>query len=319
MEFSSDNVTLEDLSLIPQEEIFEYYGVEVVSGTFLSPFRDDNRPTCSFYYAHNGRLRLHDWAGYFHGDCLDLVQWKFNCSFQDALNIIANDFDLGGYTERPVQREFIPNGNTPSILQVARREWTLRDLRYWANWDISINTLHFFEVAPIDVGWLNGRIVYEYKPTVKPAFVYHFGKARYKFYFPYKRTKRFLHTHADILQGYNQLPDTGQYLIVTKSLKDVMKLYEMGLPAVAPMSEAQVLTNEQFNELSRRFKVLVALYDNDRRGMRSLLKFKAMGVIPLCIHKSYGAKDFTDFYAKYGRATTLHFINHLKAKLLCEK
>lgn len=40
-----------------------------------------------------------------------------------------------------------------------------------------------------------------------------------------------------MIQGSKMLPKSGEFVVVTKSLKDVMALYEFGIPAIAPNSE----------------------------------------------------------------------------------
>lgn len=69
------------------------------------------------------------------------------------------------------------------------------------------------------------------------------------------------------------LPESGDYVVITKSLKDVMVLYEFGIPAIAPISENCYLTEAQHAKLVRRFKHVVLLYDNDRAGKYNAIKF----------------------------------------------
>lgn len=71
-----------------------YLGIPIKKGLFKSPLRKDNTPTVSFYRNKSGTLVMHDFSGAFHGDIFAVVMHKFNCSFGEALAIIANDFDL---------------------------------------------------------------------------------------------------------------------------------------------------------------------------------------------------------------------------------
>lgn len=83
------------LDKIPEERIMEFYlGIPVKKGLFRSPLRRDSTPTISFYRNKSGTLVMHDFNGSFHGDVFAVVMYKFNCSFGEALRIIANDFDL---------------------------------------------------------------------------------------------------------------------------------------------------------------------------------------------------------------------------------
>ena len=103
------------------------------------------------------------------------------------------------------------------------------------------------------------------------------------------------------------------YIIITKSLKDVMALYEFNIPAIAPCSENLFLTDFQFNKIKDKFKHIYLLYDNDLPGVKATNK----------IHKQYPdlkclllnrsqAKDFSDFRKKFGYRKTLELVNQTK-------
>lgn len=70
------------------------------------------------------------------------------------------------------------------------------------------------------------------------------------------------------------LPKSGDAIVITKSLKDIMVLYELGIPAIAPISENCYLTEAQHNKLVKRFDKVVLFYDNDRAGITNLNKFR---------------------------------------------
>lgn len=72
------------------------------------------------------------------------------------------------------------------------------------------------------------------------------------------------------------LPKSGDYVVVTKSMKDVMVFYELGIPAIAPISENCYLTEAQHLKLVKRFKHVILFYDNDIAGVHNLNKFRKM-------------------------------------------
>lgn len=85
------------LKKVPEENIMEFYlGVPVKKGLFRSPIRNDKSPTVSFYRSpKTGRLIYKDFGCTDHvGDCVSMVMIKFNCSYYQALQIIANDFGI---------------------------------------------------------------------------------------------------------------------------------------------------------------------------------------------------------------------------------
>lgn len=308
---------------INEEEIFSYYGIPVVSSMFTSILRVDKEPTCSFYRSsRNNKLYLRDWNGDFWGDCFDLVMRLHSVNFYESLKIIAKDFKLISSNGQSHERIPVPCQVQIEIKDIAdikikRRQWNNIDANFWRQYGIKKKSLELFNVAPVSWVWLNGKMFYGYVNSQDVAYAYHFGNYLYKIYFPFRKKPqlRFLHNDAAILQGYNQLPDTGEVLVITKSYKDVIKLYEFGFPSVAPMSETQLPSDEVIDEFKERFKHVFALYDYDRTGVRSLLKYRDKGIVPLSFPRDQ-PKDLTDFYKKYGEEETQLLINTVKDQFL---
>lgn len=66
------------------------------------------------------------------------------------------------------------------------------------------------------------------------------------------------------------LPKSGlDWIVVTKSLKDVMVLYEYGITAIAPCSENEFLTQAQYDRLKKKYKQIYLFYDNDKPGLHA--------------------------------------------------
>ena len=88
----------EVLSKLDQKEIYEYYFGNLIdlSKTYNSPFRRDRTPSFGFYIDRQGRLIGNDFkTDGFHGDCFSFVMNAYNCNFQEALQHIRRDFNLG--------------------------------------------------------------------------------------------------------------------------------------------------------------------------------------------------------------------------------
>lgn len=313
-----------------QETYLEYYlGIPVKKGLFKSPLRDDNSPTCSFYKNVNGDIIFKDFSGHFSGNFINIVMYKYNCSYYKALRIIANDF---GYIKHPkldknpkpiIQspRSFKETGGAK--IQVEIQEFTAEDMEFWENYGITEEILNKFRVFSCSTVFLNDR-VFTHSNSKHPIYGYYRGKndnklELWRIYFPKNRSRepRFLSNWKSVmLQGGKQLPKSGDVLVVTKSLKDVMCLYSLGITAVAPNSENLFLTPSQYNKLKTRFKHIVILYDNDLAGMSNMNKFrKQFDIKCLWIPRTYKAKDISDFYAKYGKEETLKLIDYGKEKI----
>lgn len=311
------------LSKHSQETFFEYYlGIPVKKGNFCSPsiIRKDNNPTCSFYKTSNGILKYKDFAGPTF-DFVGCVMYIFNCSYHTAMNIIANDF---GYIKsktlevHPPRME--PTGNILKETERAQitveiKEFTEKELKWWDSFGISITTLNKFKVYSIKHVFLNGSY-HATSTDSSPMYGYYggkdsFGNELWRIYMPTKRNYRFLSNWGStIIQGSRQLPKGGDILIITKSLKDCMSMFEFGLTAIAPNSETLFVSDAQLIKLKQRFSDIYLLYDNDLPGIRASQKIrkKFPEIKVLLIPKKYKCKDFTDFVKKYGTLKTLNLI-----------
>ena len=110
------------------------------------------------------------------------------------------------------------------------------------------------------------------------------------------------------------LPQNGNdYLVITKSLKDVMALYEFGIPAIAPCSENLFLTEAQYNRFKTKFKRIYLFYDNDLAGIHATNKIrKQFPDIKYILLNRNDAKDFSDYRKKFGYSKTLELVNNVK-------
>lgn len=326
MIFNFDKVLTKELILskVSEEEIFTRFGIPVEDGVFRSPMRTDKHPTCNFYRRRNGRLYLRDHAGYFWGDCFDFVIHQHRgISFGKALQIVANEFKL---TDDIVLRDRIPSRENVFIapveacdIRVKRREWNADDARYWGRWKFKRETLEFYHISPLERVWINDEPIYAYRKKGEEAYCYHFGQYDYKVYFPYRDQSRFRHNNSWLLQGYMQLPATGEYIVLTKSLKDCAKLYEFGIPACAPMSETTLPSPAHMEELAERFGRIIVFYDNDWPGKRQMIKlarrYSEKFQLDLILMPSGYPKDFTDYFEKRGEERTKDLIEHAKSEL----
>lgn len=60
------------------------------------------------------------------------------------------------------------------------------------------------------------------------------------------------------IQGARQLPKDGDdLLIIQKSMKDVMCMYELGIIAIAPNSENLFLNDIQLEKVKNKFKRII--------------------------------------------------------------
>ena len=319
------------LSKNSEETYMSYYlGVPIKKGLFRSPLRNDQHSTCSFFRGQSGNLYFKDFAT---GQCLTfegVVMAKYGCTYHNALKIIAIDF---GYIQsdevkkqaakKPqikIQPKFESEKET--FIQVEIKDFSESELKWWNSFGISKETLNKYKVYSIKTVFLNGSI-YAQSTQHSPIYGYYFGKKgnieQWRIYIPKRKEFRFIgNVSTKTIQGYKQLPEKGKLLVITKSMKDSMLLSSLGIPAVAPNSETQFVSEKLLEELKERFKNIVLLYDSDLTGVRFMNKIRKQyrDLIVCMIPRKYEAKDISDFYQKYGRSKTIEvikeYINYIK-------
>lgn len=308
-------------SKVSQEELMKYYlGTELnFDNNFCSPLRSDNNPTCSLY-KKNGNIYMKDWAGHFQGDCYNLVCYHNHLNYGDlmgAMKIIIRDFAdrfLGvNGTQDSYIKAVIADTNEEQgrqkRIQIKKQVWKPEQVDYWKSYGFTLENLSIlpsvflaqFDVFSCEYVWIENRIVYSYSKS-DPAIAYYFGNGRYKIYFPNrdKKFSRFI-TNSTAIQGYNQLPETGKLLILTKSMKDVMVLKMIGYSACALQSEQHDFTKEAYEHLSNRFEKIVLLYDNDDAGRKGATKIcDKYNLTYIEVPEDFeGCKDISDVAREY--------------------
>lgn len=307
-------------SKISQETLISnYYGVPIKKGLFCAKHRADSHPTCC-YYKRNGRIYIKDFGSDYYGDWIYVVEQKFNCNYYDALAIAANDFDIQKIPHLNKNKVKISNEslseNKQSIIRVEIRDFQQYELDWWNKFGISLQTLKKFRVFSCKNIWINDHIIH-LETNNQLVFGYYGGIKdgieQWKLYWPNNKKYKWLSNRdSSQLQGARMLPKSGgDYIVITKSLKDVMVLYEFNIPAIAPNSETLFISDKQLEKLKSKFKNIVVFYDNDCAGISGMNKIKKnhKDLKYVFIPRKYEAKDISDFYKKYGKEKTQKLIN----------
>ena len=312
------------LSKVSEEEIFCYYlEINSISKKLIrNRLRKDNNPTCGFYRNSKGDLYLHDFATGDFYNCFSLVMNLYSVNFYQALKIIANDFGLKEFKNikknelTPVSdvKKFVDSGM--SKIQIERKDYTQEELDWWLQYGITYKTLKKFRVYSCKSVFLNDNLFSMIK-NPNMAFGYYGGKMDgkelWRVYYPFNKNKgiRFLtNWPAKKIQGFETLPKSGNILVITKSMKDCMCLYEFGIPAIAPNSENLFISDSVLDQLKSRFKYIIVIYDSDLAGISNMSKIKALHpeLYYTWIPRKYGAKDISDLYKLKGKQVTLNLI-----------
>jgi hypothetical protein len=326
-----EDLTIENiLKYISQRDIFEYYFGDKIDTNqqYKNPLRVDNRPGCRFFYSNiDNNLLFKDfsiksppiW-------CFEFVRLKYNLTNGfEVLNLINKDFKLGlGYVTHDFEydnkvlnfekREDLETIRLPIKCRI--QDFNKFDLNYWNQFGISLSTLQYFNVYAVKHVIKGNDIIWKYS-TYNPIYMYHFpNDNKKKIYRPFEKNKNFKFISSpyinEVYQGYDQLPKVNEYLILTKSMKDVMTLYELGYVSIAPNGEGYDISNKFVNHLYTRFDKLIIFYDNDKAGLNNAESLcEKIGCNYVYIPDEYKCKDISDYYKKYKKQETLTLLNQL--------
>lgn len=297
------------LSKVTEYDIYaKYIGEFKVGMIYNSPFRKDKNPSFGIFYSkRTNQLLFKDHGTGECGNVIKFVQlYTGITNYPDILKDIVNRLNINNSTKLTTTQYKPP---TETVIGIVRQNFTETDKKYWSQFNIDINTLKKFNVFSIKYYLCNGVVKGIYKDT-NPMYAYKVYN-NFKIYRPlgdkYTKWRNNL-TEYDI-QGYEQLPQKGDILIITKSMKDVMCLYKMGIPAISPSSESTFIPDECLEELKTRFKRILILFDRDVAGVKYLRKIsKKTGLEPLLINKKFNAKDISDAIKLNGFETIKNWI-----------
>jgi len=304
--------------LVNDEQIFRYY-IDYdfkVGDIFHSPLRKDKNPSFGIYYnKHYNKLMFNDYNGT-GGDVFTFVQKLFSFNtITEGLNQINQDFDLNltpqyntNFKVQPANIKNISSLKITSeddfkkVLQIEVQPFSQEDIKYWNQFHISETTLRKFKVYSVKKLFRN-KILNRVYNDLSPMYGYLFNSGNIKIYRPLEESRfekwRSNCNNDTDLQGYAQLPLMGELLIITKSLKDVMCLYEMGIPSIAPHGEGQYIDINILKELQTRFTTILSLFDNDDAGKKYTIKFyENYNIIGFTINDDFKSKDISDLIVK---------------------
>lgn len=284
------------LSRVSEYDIYaRYLGQFKIGYIYNSPFRQDKNPSFGIFRSKKtGKLLFKDHGNGLCGDVIKFVQ-EFTgiTNYNDLLNQIVKDLNIKNNTVLKSTKEQEKSEET--VIGVVRQDFTDTDKKYWEQFGITTDTLKKYNVSSIKYYLCNGIVKGIYKEE-NPMFAYKVYD-RFKIYRPLgdKFTKwRNNLTEYDI-QGYEQLPESGDLLVITKSMKDVMCLREMGYNAISPSSESTFIPDKVLEVLKKRFKHILLCFDRDVPGIKSMRKISLKtGLNGFLVHKKFKSKDISD-------------------------
>jgi hypothetical protein len=309
-------------SRVNQEDVYmKYFGFCDLNTKYTNPLRVDKKADCNFFW-NNGVLFFKDFA-YKTYTCVMVVMEMENISYYQALWKIYDIFIKKNnsinnlHTAKIVKK---PNTERKN-LQVKCVGYRREDVLYMKEFGVHTE---FFKLAnwfSVDKIWINDNLIWYYRKD-DPCIGYYFGQGKWKLYFYKRKEYRFLsNCSQDILQGEHLLPEKSDYLVITKSYKDVGVLHKFNIPSVAPQAESIILSNNQMSRLYCVSKTIFTLSDYDNAGIHFAWQMRKLyNTIPLFFTEKLwsrkqgylGAKDISDFFKLHGENNLLNLINNVK-------
>jgi len=313
-----ERITKESLlEAFSEHDIFRHYLGEFTLGEPMkSPIRPgDDIPSFNVFYSKRYNcLLFKDFAGK-RGDCIRLVQELLALpTYQAAIDRIYEDMSFFHAVPKRELKESYKDSKSTYNINIVARGWEERDLSFWRKFGISLHALNLFNVLPISGYYHN--MYYVETPDIAYAYLeYKDERLTFKIYRPTanKRNKWRNNNPFGVHQGYKQLPKTGKLLIITKSLKDVMSLYEtMRLPSIGVQSETCFIKDTVIDEYRSRFDRVLTLFDNDRQGKDQATSYKKLyDIDPIFVPDKYGVKDYSDLVQTVGINNAPNIIKEL--------
>jgi len=303
--------TISDYSSIPKSWIFEYYcklnvnlkGQDIKIKSVFNP--KDSVPSMSIYFDKAvGVYKFKDFSSGYSGSAVDLVMRLYNVSFQEAVNIIQDDYKEYVKTHKVCSIVYEPEDRY-KVTKHTTRNWNRLDAEYWTQFNIGSSLLKEYNVKPLE----NYTMQKEGHPDVVISNSYVYGyftkdDVLYKIYQPKNLNKKFIKV-CKYIQGEDQLINDSKLLIVS-SLKDVMSIKSLGLKLdiIAADSENTMLPESKIKEYIEKYKHITVLFDNDTQGIKAMKVYKDKYNFP-CILLNL-SKDPSDSIRDHGPKKTMY-------------
>lgn len=302
----------------------------IAARNISNPFLAEKQDTPSFNIfpsMGSGEWRYKDFATRDDGSCFDLVMKLKNLSFPEALNTINADMNLfldNISNDNPIMQQKTISSidvddqfdkmKPAKHFSISSRTFNTHDWEFWEKFKINAKTLEKFNVValasysaynkegkPYDIKAFGGRLMYAYDNGDWTKIYKPFDEKKYKFQFLGIK-------EANYIFGWKHLPEKDDLVFITGGEKDVLCLVSNGFNAITLNSETSNLQDETAEELKKRFKNVVVLYDNDATGIKQsqILASKYQ------IHRMElpkipnNGKDISDYFAQNGTIETFN-------------
>lgn len=317
---SAINLTSEViLSKISEETIFTYYfGQPIKLGkSYNSIFDKDVNPSTWFFRNVKGKLLYFDCRSGIKYDVFGFVKKLFNCSFQEALFQIAQDFGLvdGSYVKISKELykqslELEKQSKAESVIQFIPEIWTDKALSFWKQYEITKKELEEDEIFLIKKLYVNKVEIFNPNNQLRFAYIEKWKeddilKTGVKIYSPYDKNMKWVSSiPLHVPFGLNNLPLKHDTLWITKSKKDRLILKKFFPEVIATQNESEAALSLETQEFALlNYNKRIINFDADDTGVTNCKKFNNKGFdyfnTPKKDYLKYGIKDVSDYVKAY--------------------
>ena len=278
---STKNLIL-DGSKIPSTWVFEFYLdlPERLNGQNVqikSVFHTTEKTPSMWVFVDKEQYKFKDFSTGKGGNKIDLVKELFNLDYSKAIFKMTEEYnkfivEKGKYSESTIK----PQGKY-KVDGVMVREWNNDDKQFWLQFNIGEDILDEYNVVALE---FYDMVKEDNRITIKQPGIYAYwnkvGEV-YKIYQPRNKKFKFIKVKPH-LQGLDQLKYNQPYLVICSSLKDAMCLKQFGynLEVIAPDSENTVIKPYIIENLKKKYKKVVTLFDNDVAGHTAVGKYQEL-------------------------------------------
>ena len=268
-------------SEVPSTWVFEFYLdlPERLNGQNVqikSVFHPSERTPSMWIFVDKGQYKFKDFSTGKGGNKIDLIKELFGMNYSQAVFKIGQDYnkfitEKGEYSQSTIKPEA-----KYKVDSIKTRDWNEHDKRFWLQFNIGEDILKRYDVKPLEFYHM---VKENNKITIKQPYMYgYFSKNDiYKIYQPRNKKFKFIKVKPH-LQGLDQLEYNQPYLIICSSLKDAMCLKQFGynIEVIAPDSENTVIKPYIIENLKKKYKKVVTLFDNDVAGHNAVTKYQQL-------------------------------------------
>jgi DNA primase len=268
-------------SEVPSTWVFEFYLdlPERLNGQNVqikSVFHPSERTPSMWIFVDKGQYKFKDFSTGKGGNKIDLIKELFGMNYSQAVFKIGQDYnkfitEKGEYSQSTIKPEA-----KYKVDSIKTRDWNEHDKRFWLQFNIGEDILKRYDVKPLEFYHM---VKENNKITIKQPYMYgYFSKNDiYKIYQPRNKKFKFIKVKPH-LQGLDQLEYNQPYLIICSSLKDAMCLKQFGynIEVIAPDSENTIIKPYIIENLKKKYKKVVTLFDNDVAGHNAVHKYEKL-------------------------------------------